>query len=263
MKFYKNFTLFQKVFFLFFSIATIITFLLPALVLGKPISSIFSFLGILGLISTFAGILVSIYTAKARISGYVWWWVNTASFAVIALSSDLYGQFIKNFLILLPLQIYGFIAWRMNMDKNKSKAIAIRKFTKKQSALYIIGSAVCFILYAIFLKELPNIMHGLFKITIEKDPQILLDSLTSTLTIVAVFLTGQRFIEQWNFWLVSNSLGLIMFVLQTIHVGVSNPALFVGTLSNTISILQYGVGAIYGYILWKKMYKKHKGLSNA
>lgn len=258
MKFYKNFTPFQRGFFLIFTVASIITFLLPVLVLGKSMSAVFSTLGILGLISTLSGILVSIYTAKASISGYVWWWINTVSFAIIALASHLYGQFIQNIFILLPLQVYGFIAWRMNMQKNHSDEIAIRKFNSMQNVKYIGGSIICFILYAIFLWKLPDIMMRLFDIKIAKDPQIILDSITSTLTIMAVFLTGKRFIEQWNFWLISNSLGLIMFVIQTLRAGVANTAMFVGDLSNTISILQYGVGAIYGYFLWRKMYKIHK-----
>ncbi|MGL4760741.1 MAG: nicotinamide riboside transporter PnuC [Sarcina sp.] len=262
MQFFKNFTLFQKAFFLFFTAISIIAFLLPALILGKSYSSLFSSLGILGLVCTISGILVSIYTAKASISGYVWWWVNTGTFAIIALAGHLYGQFIQNIFILLPLQVYGFIAWRRNMTATKSNKIAIRKFTKKQTILYISVAIICFILYAIFLRELPNILHSLFGITVEKDPQIILDSITSTLTIIAVYLTGKRFVEQWNFWLVSNSLGLIMFIIQTTHAGVSDPAMFVGDLSNTISILQYGIGAIYGFILWRGMYKKYLQKSN-
>ncbi|MGL4449806.1 MAG: nicotinamide riboside transporter PnuC, partial [Sarcina sp.] len=228
MKFYKDFTPFQKGFFLIFTIASIITFLLPVLVLGKSVSAVFSILGILGLISTLSGILVSIYTAKASIAGYMWWWINTISFAIIALASHLYGQFIQNIFILLPLQIYGFIAWKMDMKKNQSDEIAIRRFNSQQKITYIGGAIICFILYGIFLWKLPYLMLKICDIKIAKDPQIILDSITSTLTIMAVYLTGKRFIEQWNFWLVSNSLGLIMFVIQTLRAGVSNTAMFVG-----------------------------------
>ena len=256
MKFYKNFTAFQKAFFLFFTIASIIVFLLPAFIPGGNVEEVFSVLGIIGIISTLSGILVSIYTAKASISGYVWWWINTGTFAIIALAGNLYGQFIKNFLILLPLQIYGFIAWRRNMNGNNSEEIAIRKFTTKNWIYAVIGVIICWGLYAIFLTELPNILNSLFSIKISKDPQVILDSFTSILTITAVFLTGKRFIEQWYFWLVSNSLGVIMFIIQTVHAGISNPSMFVGGLSNTISILQYGAGAVYGFILWRIMYKE-------
>lgn len=47
-----------------------------------------------------------------------------------------------------------------------------------------------------------------------------------------------------------------MFIIQTVHAGISNPSMFVGDLSNTISILQYGAGAVYGFILWRIMYKE-------
>ncbi|MGL4741064.1 MAG: nicotinamide riboside transporter PnuC [Sarcina sp.] len=258
MQFFKNFTLFQKLFFIVFTILSLLAFFLPVLFLGQDFDSVFTTLGIIGLISAFSGVLVSIYTAKASISGYIWWWINTATFAVIAIAGHLYGQFIQNIFILLPLQVYGFIAWRRNMSANESDEIAIRRFTKKETLMYLGASVICFVLYALFLNYLPNIMHGLFGIKIAKDPQILLDSITSTLTIMAVYLTGKRYVEQWHYWLVSNSLGLIMFVIQTLHAGSANPSMLVGDLSNTISILQYGVGAIYGFILWKQMYKAYK-----
>ncbi|MGL4990569.1 MAG: nicotinamide riboside transporter PnuC [Sarcina sp.] len=257
MQFFKNFTLFQKIFFLFFTIASIIVFLLPVLVLKKPFESVFSLLGVIGLISTLSGILVSIYTAKASIAGYIWWWINTVTFAVIALAGSLYGQFIQNIFILLPLQVFGFVAWRKNMQDNKSDEIAIRVFSHSEKVFYISISILCFIIYGIFLRYLPSLFSTLFGIKISKDPQIILDSLTSTLTIMAVYLTGKRFVEQWYFWLVSNSIGLVMFIIQTMRAGLTDVSMFVGDLSNTISILQYGIGAIYGYILWRKMYKEH------
>lgn len=255
MNFYKNFSTFQKIFFLFFTIASILIFLLPMFISNGNLSNVISPLGVTGIICTISGILVSIYTAKANISAYVWWIINTITLAIIALVNNLYGQFIENFFIVLPLVIYGFIAWKRNMTTVGRKKISIKKFTKTQWLLSILASLSFFILYTIFLDKLPIIFYSLFNIKVGVDPQIILDSITATLTIMAVILTGKRYVEQWNFWLISNSLGFIMFFIQTIHTGVSNPTVFVGDLSNTLSILQYGVGSIYGYILWRKMYK--------
>ncbi|WP_055069834.1 nicotinamide riboside transporter PnuC [Clostridium massiliamazoniense] len=258
MNFYKSFSKFQKVFFIFFTAASIITFLLP-LFLGKDsLSSVFSPLGITGLICTISGILVSIYTAKANIYGYVWWIINTITLSIIALVSSLYGQFIENFFIVLPLIIYGFIAWKSHMSKESTNKISINTLTKKQWLYAIIVSIACFIAYAIFLDKLPLIFYKLFDFRISADPQVFLDSITATLTIMAVLLTAKRYVAQWNFWIVSNSLGVIMFLIQTIHVGVANPSIFVGDLSNTLSLLQYLIGSIYGYIMWRRMYNEGK-----
>ena len=258
MNFYKSFSKFQKIFFIFFTVASIITFLLP-LTLGKDnFSSVFSPLGITGLLCTISGILVSIYTANANISGYVWWIINTITLSIIALVSNLYGQFIENFFIVLPLVIYGFISWKSHISKESTNKITINMLTKKQWLYSILISITCFIAYAIFLDKLPSILYKLFNIRISADPQILLDSITATLTIMAVFFTAKRYVAQWNFWIVSNGLGFIMFVIQTIHTGIINPSIFVGDLSNTLSLLQYLVGSIYGYIMWRKMYNEHR-----
>lgn len=258
MKFYKNFTNFQKGFFLFFIVASLIVFFIPAFLPGGSLSSVFSVLGVIGIICTISGVLVSIYTAKASISGYGWWWTNTITFSIIGIASGLYGQFIENLFILLPLQIYGFIAWKMNMKKNKSDEIEIKQFTLKQWVLALIILAVFWVVYGYFLKELPFIFKSLFGMTISADPQIVLDSFTAVTTIAAVYLTGKRFVQQWNIWIACNAVAIIMFMIQAISTGISNPSMLVADLSDTLSYVQYLVGTIYGYIMWKKMYKKQK-----
>ncbi|MDO4535956.1 MAG: nicotinamide riboside transporter PnuC [Clostridium perfringens] len=258
MKFYKNFTNFQKGFFLFFIVASLVVFFIPAFLPGGNLTSVLSVLGVIGIICTISGVLVSIYTAKASISGYGWWWTNTITFAIIGIASGLYGQFIENLFILLPLQIYGFIAWKMNMKKNKSDEIEVKQFTLKQWVLALIILAVFWVVYGYFLQELPFIFKSLFGITISADPQIVLDSFTAVTTIAAVYLTGKRFVQQWNIWIACNGVAIVMFLIQAFAAGASNPSMLVADLSDTLSYVQYLIGTIYGYILWKKMYKKQR-----
>ena len=258
MKFYKNFTNFQKGFLLFFIVASLIVFFIPAFLPGGNISQVLSTMGIIGIICTISGVFVSIYTAKASITGYGWWWTNTITFAIIGIASGLYGQFIQNLFILLPLQIYGFIAWKMNMKKNKADEIEVKQFTLKQWVLAIILLAIFWVTYAYFLIELPTIMKDLFNITISADPDVVLDSFTAVTTIAAVYLTGKRFVQQWNIWIACNVVATVMFLIQSFAAGTSNPSMLVADLSDTLSYIQYLIGTIYGYILWKKMYKKQK-----
>lgn len=256
MKFFQNFSPFQKVFFLFFYICSIIVFFLPAFIPGGNLSGVLTTIGIIGLICTLSGVLVSIYTAKAHIIGYIWWMINATTTGIIGLYNSLYGQFILNIFITLPLLIYGFIAWKKNMKVNNSKDIVIRKFNGKQWTISIVASIIIWIIYGIFLLYLPQILQGLFNIHISRDPQIILDSFTCVMTIMATYLTGKRFIEQWLFWIVFNGISIIMFIIQTAGVSISNPSMIVANLSDILSLLQYIIGVTYGYILWRKMMKK-------
>lgn len=258
MKFFQNFSPFQKVFFLFFYICSIVVFFLPAFIPGGSLSGVLTTIGIIGLICTLSGVLVSIYTAKAHIIGYIWWMINAVTTGIIGLYNSLYGQFILNIFITLPLLIYGFVAWKKNMKVNNSKDIVIRKFNAKQWTISIIASIIIWIVYGIFLSYLPEILQGLFNIHISQDPQIILDSFTCVMTIMATYLTGKRFIEQWLFWIVFNGISIIMFIIQTVGVSINNPSMIVADLSDILSLLQYIIGVTYGYILWRKMMKERK-----
>lgn len=262
MKFFKNFSPFQKIFFLFFYICSIITFFLPAFIPGGNLSSVITIIGLIGLVCTLSGVLVSIYTAKAHIIGYIWWMINAVTTGIIGLYNDLYGQFILNIFITLPLLIYGFIAWKKNMALNKSKDIIIRKFNLKQLIIALICSIIIWIVYGLFLTFLPQIAYNIFNIHISKDPQIILDSFTCVMTIMATYLTGKRFIEQWIFWIVFNSISIIMFIIQSIGVSITNPSMLVADFSDILSLLQYIIGVTYGYILWRKMMKKEHELNH-
>lgn len=255
MNFFKNFSLFQKIFFLFFYICSIIIFFLPAFLPGGNLSSILTIIGLIGLICTLSGVLVSIYTAKAHIIGYIWWMINAITTGIIGLYNNLYGQFILNIFITLPLLFYGFIAWKKNMTLNNSKDIVIRKFNLQQWVIAIISSISIWIIYGLFLIYLPQLAYDLFNIHISKDPQIILDSFTCVMTIMATYLTGKRFIEQWLFWIVFNSISIIMFIIQSLGVSITSPSMLVANFSDILSLLQYIIGVTYGYILWIKRLK--------
>ena len=186
--------------------------------------------------------------------------INAVTTGIIGLYNDLYGQFILNIFITLPLLIYGFIAWKKNMALNKSKDIIIRKFNLKQLIIALICSIIIWIVYGLFLTFLPQIAYNIFNIHISKDPQIILDSFTCVMTIMATYLTGKRFIEQWIFWIVFNSISIIMFIIQSIGVSITNPSMLVADFSDILSLLQYIIGVTYGYILWRKMMKKEHEL---
>ena len=148
------------------------------------------------------------------------------------------------------------------MALNKSKDIIIRKFNLKQLIIALICSIIIWIVYGLFLTFLPQIAYNIFNIHISKDPQIILDSFTCVMTIMATYLTGKRFIEQWIFWIVFNSISIIMFIIQSIGVSITNPSMLVADFSDILSLLQYIIGVTYGYILWRKMMKKEHELNH-
>ena len=255
MKFFRELTIFQRIFFWFFLIASIGVFLLPLIIGNSDIKIVFAPLSIIGLLSIICGLFVSIYTAKAKPAAYLWWCGSTIAMATICYFNGLYGQFIQNLFFSLPIQIYGFFAWEKNLKKDAE--LKIEQLKPKQWVKLAIIIIISWILYGIFLRYLPIILHNLFNINMKEDPQIVLDSFTAMTAIIAAVLTDLRFIEQWYFWIIYNVVAVITFIVQLTHTDFAgNMPMFIASLSNTINLTQYIIGVVYGYILWRKLFKK-------
>lgn len=253
MRFFKELTLFQKGFLVFFIIASIVSFFIPLMLGQQSFIGLFGFFSLVGLVSSISGVLASIFQVRAKAAYYLWFLLNTVTYAIVCLHENLYGQFIQNFFILLPLEVAGFIAWKKHIDNSKENKLEIRKFTKSNWVVSIILAIIAWGLYAAFIKYLPNMFSALFGMHIAADPQFKLDALTSVMTIFAVYITSKRYLEQWYFWIIANA-GIIIFIKSIIETGVFS----MSDLSGAIVLGQYGVISFYGLYCWLKMYKKQK-----
>lgn len=232
-------------------------FFFTPLFMGGPISELFSFTAIIGLICAITGVLTSIYQARGEVIVYAFIIVNTVTYAWIAYASDLYGQVIQNLILLLPIQIYGLISWKNSAAKSENNQIEIKVFTAKKWMITIVCLFVFWGIYYVFLNHLPQIIHTLFGgKEIPPDPSVGMDSLTTVLTVTAMFLTSKRYVEQWWFWIFCN-IGVVLFI-EGLFTTKLTPSSLVGDLSGAINWLQYGIGAIYGFYLWRKMYNERK-----
>lgn len=258
----KKFTPFQIGFIVFFCIISVLVFLLPGFT-GSPWATVFGVVSIISLISAVSGVFNSIYIARADILCYVFWIVNTLTYAFVAYESKLYGQVIQNIVFIFPLEVIGLISWTKALKKQKSEkkedeGIDVKKFGSKEWILTVIGLAIFWVVYGLFLYYLPNIMEGVFGITIAPDSDLIIDSLTAVFTIYAVWLTGQRYLEQWTFWLLSNGIGVVMFLIPVFQ-EISKGQINVTTLSGAVGWIQYLTSAVYGFVCWRAMYKRKYG----
>lgn len=259
----EKFTPFQIGFIIFFVILSIFTFLLPGFTGNTTWATVFGIVSIIGLISAVSGVFNSIYIARADILCYFFWIINTLTYAFVAYESQLYGQVIQNIVFIFPLEVIGLIAWTRDLKKKKEsnkedEGIDVKKFGSKEWTFTIIGLAIFWVVYGLFLYFLPDIMKGLFGITISPDSDFIIDSLVAVLTIYAVWLTGARYIEQWTFWLLSNGIGVVMFMIPLVQ-DIMHHTLNASTLSGTVGWVQYLTSAVYGFICWRKLYNQKHG----
>lgn len=261
-----KFTPFQKGFIIFFVLLSIFTFLLPGLTHSTTWAEVFGLVSIIGLISAVSGVFNSIYIARADILCYFFWIINTLTYAFVAYETQLYGQVIQNIVFIFPLEIIGLIAWTRDLNKKKAankedEGVDVKKFGKKEWIYTVVGLAIFWVVYGLFLYYLPNMMEALFHIKIAADSDLIIDSLVAVFTIYAVWLTGARYIEQWTFWLLSNGIGVIMFMIPLVQ-DIMHHSLNSSTLSGAVGWVQYLTSAIYGFVCWRKMYNEKNKANN-
>ena len=257
MKFFKNFSTFHKIFFLVFftfNVGLSIIHVLQA----DNMQDAFSPLFLVSLVSSITGIFAAIYTARGQIFAYIWGIFNVSAYIFVSISGHMYGEVLLYVLYMLPMQFVGFFAWRNSAKKSNSKTIEAKKMTKKHWIILGVFFVVFWGAYGTLVYNLPKVFDVLFGLTISHDKEFLIDSLTATLTVCAVVLTTNRFIEQWYLWIGADIIGIALYVISLVHQGEFS----VSTLSGAMMWCQFTINSIYGFIVWRKLQSNSSKATN-
>ncbi|MED3553130.1 nicotinamide riboside transporter PnuC [Cytobacillus praedii] len=228
MKIMKDWTIFEKLWLIIFTLINIYLF--------------FAWDDtILGLITSISGMLCVVLVAKGKVSNYYFGIIQTGTYAYIAYGYGLYGEVMLNALFYFPLQFVGIYLWKQHTTDRKIKGedIQINVLTKKGWIGTIVSFLAIFILYAFLLKKLGGNV-------------VWIDSATTTLSVIAQILMLKRYTQQWLFWIAVNVLSIVLWLKALILQG-----------GNDVSMLvmwsAFLINSIYGYYNWSKVYKKQKG----
>lgn len=189
---------------------------------------------VIAVLSSICGILYTILAGKGKIYCYFFGLSGSGCYITISFLNALWGNALLYLLYYIPMQILGIFKWSKNLKENSAEILKSR-LTKKERFKFlfigIIGSILtAFILY--FLKD--------------KSP--IIDGITTFLSILGMYFTVQRLIEQWIVWIIVNGLSFIMWLLLIIS----------GAKAYSTLVMwgAYFVMAIYFYIVWKKELKQ-------
>ena len=119
---------------------------------------------------------------------------------------------------------------------SKKENKGIRVISKRNRILLTGISTVIIIINAIILKK----MGG---------NQVILDSITSILGYIGIYLMSNKYIEQWSVWIIANLSNVILWIMLTIEDMTNLPVFLMWMI--------YFINSVYGYLLWRK-YNKRK-----
>ena len=181
-------------------------------------------------VNAVCGILYTIIAGKGKISCYFFGLLGSGCYIWLSFKNALWGNMLLYLCYYIPMQITGIFKWKKHLKEDTKEITKIKLSSKEYLNTAIIGVTGC-----IFFSMVLYYFN-------DKSPVV--DGITTFLSILGMYLTVKRAIEQWVIWMIVNGLSFVMWLNLVIH----------GTKAYSTVIMWgvYFILAIYFYIVWKK-----------
>jgi nicotinamide mononucleotide transporter len=194
----------------------------------------------LELIGTIVGIIYLWLEYKASIHLWIAGIIMPAIYIFVYYDAGLYADFGINIYYLL-VAVYGWIMWKyggkirrlVSSKSNKTeitRELPITFMPRKHIIPLMVVAIAVFLLIAFIL----------IRFTDSNVP--LLDSFTTALSIIAMWMLARKYIEQWWVWVIVDLVSAGLYIYKELY--------FTSAL-----YLLYAIIAIFGYWKWKSMMK--------
>ena len=192
-------------------------------------------LTIVNFISAVCGIICIFFCAKANVSNFIFGLVNTIVYAIYLMYYKIYGTFYLEVLFYLPMNIASWINWARHRDKIEKEKTKTKRLTIKQHILSVIFVGVVTTITYIILKKVGGTVA-------------FLDALTVAIGIVATVLELYRFAEQYVWWIITDIIAVIMYIVHFDTVYLTKKSIYL-------------IMAVIGLINWIKLNKERNKIN--
>jgi nicotinamide mononucleotide transporter len=193
----------------------------------KDYSNVFIFLELTAVVF---GIISVLFARKNNILVYPTGLVSTLIYVYILLEWKLFGDFIIN-IYYSVMSILGWYLW--TRKKNGATEFPISVMNRKD---YVFSSLI----FGGTLLFIALVYHFFDKFT---DWTAYVDTLTTALFFVGMWLMAKRKIENWIIWIVADIISVPLYFYK-------------GLTFSSIQFLLFTIIAILGYIEWRKFLQK-------
>ena len=179
---------------------------------------------LLALCSGIAGVISVVLCSQKKYAFYFWGLLQLITILIISFQTGLFGKVIENTFYLVTT-IIGMFVWGKNIDGDKVE-------TQKMSG----GD------WMVLLSMLPLLILGIsvFVVKFNNSEQIFLDTLTTTIGIIAQIMLIFRFKEQWVLWLILDVLCIALWAIN-------------GNWCLMVQYIFWTINCVYGYFCWKNV----------
>ena len=188
----------------------------------------------IAVVSAVCGLLYTFFAGKGKISCYLFGLTGSGFYGYLSFINGLFGNCLLYVGYYIPMQILGIFKWKQNLKKDTNEIYKTKLSFSQRVVLFCVS-----VLLSLTVSAL------LFFL---KDSNPLLDGVSVSLSLVAMYLTVRRCIEQWVLWGIVNFICVLMWVKVVLN-GQK-------TYSTVFMWLCYFILAFYFYKKWKKEIEK-------
>lgn len=181
----------------------------------------------LEIFGTFVGLVYLWLEYRASIYLWIAGIIMPAIYIFVYYDAGLYADFSINIYYLIAA-VYGWLFWMWGQPGDKPQALPIVRTPRKYYLPLAVVFAVSFI----------GIAWILISYTDSNVPW--LDSFTTALSIVGMWMLARKYVEQWFAWIVVDVVCCGLYIYKDLY--------FTSALYGLYSII-----AIFGYFKWKKL----------
>jgi len=221
-------SLFEKIWYAIFILAGIL-----CLIFIRP----FDIELIFAVVSLYLYMVSNNLTANGNKFGMLVVIISSLLYVVNCFFYKIYGEIFVNVFLYIPIYIFSFVSFYKNTNKEnkKDEFLEVKKLGVLKLLLCVLillaGTAVLWLILKVINSAFP-----------------LVNAVSIVAFLIAMVIRLLRYIEFWWFDTLGNIFNVVLWVLASVS--------DISSLPFVLSSVSSMFNAIYGYIIWKKLYRK-------
>lgn len=186
------------------------------------------------IVSAVCGILYTTLAGKGKISCYFFGLLGTSFYSYLSFKNALWGNLLLYVCYYFPMQVTGIFKWKKHLKSDTKEIVKTKLSFKELIVLSLVAIAAC--------------VAVIFILWYFKDKSPIFDGITTVFSVIGMYLTVKRCIEQWIAWIIVNGLSSLMW-LELVLKGAK-------AYSTLLMWIVYFILGIYFLIIWKNEMKE-------
>ncbi|MDY4926634.1 MAG: nicotinamide riboside transporter PnuC [Prevotella sp.] len=236
----------------------LLTAILCLTVIGFVMKGVVTFNSMIAAIAAILGVFCVVLGAKGSLANWIFGIIEAFLHIYICFCTHIYGDMLQRLVYNLPMQFIGWNKWKKRVRNDGSQTIHTRYMTWKQRTLTLIAVSAGTVALGLFLiafgpwfidtlhSVFPDMEFKTLKQSYDTPMQLWLDSFTTVMSVITMYISVKAFVEQWFMWLTINVAYIALWLMSDSEFSFMTVAKY--------SV--YLINSFYGIYMWNKLSKE-------